>query len=152
MAAACPDLGTAGNLPNVQTPTDTQTVDAGGASERTRHPIRYDLPFKLEAIHRWKTSRRSAGEIARELGISAATLYGWSRDARLVTEETVAADEIHALAEEISSLSEENTKLKQQREVLRKTLSILARSSDGRTGTAKPAVPTQPRRIPEKIP
>ena len=51
-------------------------------SEVIERRIRYDEAFKAEAVRLWKTSNRAARIVAKELGISAATLYTWGREAR----------------------------------------------------------------------
>ena len=51
-------------------------------TEATERRVRYDENFKAEAIRLWKTSHRPARIVAKELGISVATLYLWGRDVR----------------------------------------------------------------------
>lgn len=91
--------------------------------------VRYDDAFKLEALKRWKTTRRSAGSVAKELGISPATLYTWGREARANGSESAIATSGHLIRElqnEIARLREENERLRQHREILKKTLAILS--------------------------
>jgi transposase len=91
--------------------------------------IRYDDSFKLEALRRWKTSGRSASAVAKELGISPATLYIWGREARTNGSESsvaVTSRLLRQLEQEIARLREENDKLRQQREILKKSLTILS--------------------------
>ena len=91
--------------------------------------VRYDDAFKLEALKRWKTTRRSAGAVAKELGISPATLYTWGREARANGSDSAVATTgqlIREMQHEIARLREENERLRQHREILKKTLAILS--------------------------
>lgn len=87
----------------------------------------YDEAFKREALNLWKTSGRSARDIAKDVGVSPASLYTWAREAH---GPSGAATSDHKLVKELQSevarLRLENEKLKQQREILKKTLGILA--------------------------
>ena len=114
------------NIKNVQTYTEDQTMDHPAASKGTDRRIRYNESFKLDAIRLWKSSHRSAQEIARELGISAPTLYSWGRETKTVPNGTAAAQYLRELEEQIATLRDENTRIKLQCETLKKTLSILA--------------------------
>src|SRR5580658_2459387 len=90
---------------------------------RAARRVRYDEPFKAEAIRVWKTSHRPARVVAQELGISAATLYLWGREFR----RNGGANVSHLIwerDEEIGRLREEQGKLRQQCEILKKMLSI----------------------------
>jgi transposase-like protein len=40
----------------------------------------YTREFKLEAIHQWRTSGKSAARIERDLGIGGGCLYRWKRE------------------------------------------------------------------------
>jgi transposase len=119
----------------VQPPTDDRTTDNLDASDSKDRRIRYDETFKLDAIRLWKSSRRSAKEVARELGISAATLYAWGRESKPVANGTAAAQYMREVEEEITSLRDENARLKLQCETLKKTLSILVEFPE--SGVAK---------------
>ena len=79
----------------------------------------------------WKTSRRSAAAVAKELGISAAAIYTWGREARGNGSEASTVATTHLMREmelEIGRLKKENEKLRQQRETLKKTLAIFSES------------------------
>jgi transposase len=100
------------------------TSTIGGAGR-----VRYDKAFQLEALRRWKTSRRSASAVAKEMGMSPATLYAWGRESRgNGNGESVATASklLRELENEITRLREENAKLRQHREILKKTLAILS--------------------------
>lgn len=91
--------------------------------------VRYDDAFKLEALRRWKSTRRSAGAVAKELGISPATLYTWGREARgslSAPADSANIHLIHELQQEIARLREDNEQLRQHREILKQTLAILS--------------------------
>ena len=120
-------------LPPSENPAKGDPVESDKANRR----IRYDEPFKLEAIRLWKTSHRPAHEIARELGISAATLYSWGRESKPAANGTAAAQYMREMEEEIGELREANTRLKLQCETLKRTLSILAEFPDSVSGKQK---------------
>jgi transposase-like protein len=107
-------------------PADDRNRGEPASSDKKLRRIRYDEPFKLEAIRLWKTSHRSAHEVARELGISAAALYAWGRVSKPAANATAAGQYMREMEEEIVALRAENAKLKLQCETLKKTLSILA--------------------------
>jgi transposase-like protein len=121
----------------VQTLPDDRATGELTASETKDRRIRYDESFKLDAIRLWKTSHRSAHEIARELGISAATLYTWGRELKPAANRTAAAQYMREMEEEIGQLREDNARLKLQCETLKKTLSILAEFPDTGAGKLK---------------
>jgi len=141
MAAACPDpaFKFPEKTPNwtMLPPTDNRPKGEPVASEKTNRRIRYDEPFKLEAIRLWKTSHRPAHEIARELGISAATLYSWGRESKPAANGSAAAQYMREMEEEIGELREANARLKLQCETLKRTLSILAEFPDSASGKQK---------------
>ncbi|MGH7996365.1 MAG: transposase [Opitutaceae bacterium] len=89
----------------------------------------YDEAFRREALRLWKSGGRSARVIARELGISAASLYSWAQaehGEHEPTEATPAAKLVRELRAEVARLHSENDKLRLQREILKKTLAILS--------------------------
>ncbi len=89
----------------------------------------YDEAFRQEALRLWKSGQRSAREVARELGISAASLYSWARGGETEGGPAgVSADAklLKELQTEVARLRIENERLRQQREILKKTLAILS--------------------------
>jgi len=92
-------------------------------TEATERRIRYDESFKAEAIRLWKTSHRPARIVAKELGISAATLYFWGRESR-PSGGMVAGHLLKEMEEEMGRLREERGKLRQQCEILKRMVRI----------------------------
>jgi len=113
--------------------------------DKDRRP-RYDESFKIEALRLWKTTQQSAGEVAKGLGISPATLYSWGRETRAegTDSSVVASTLIREMKQEIGRLREENDKLREQREVLKKTLAILFESFRGPPESAPARVVDMP--------
>ena len=101
-------------------------------SEPTERRIRYDETFKAEAIRLWKTTRRPARLVAKELGISPATLYSWGRECRPAAE-MVPSHLIKEIEEELCRLREERGELRQQCAILKKMLSIFFELPDGKS-------------------
>jgi transposase len=101
-------------------------------TETTENPKRrgpYDEAFRREALRLWKSGRRSARTVARELGISAASLYSWAHTEKegLDSAAVSAGDKlVPDLQAEVARLRVENEKLRRQREILKKTLAILS--------------------------
>lgn len=96
------------------------------------HRPPYDDAFKREALNLWKTSGRSARAIAKEVGVSAASIYSWAREAQGGSADHANASEggsTRHLQAEVARLRLENERLKQQCEILKKTLGILAEPS-----------------------
>jgi transposase len=96
-------------------------------SQKRRGP--YDEAFRREALRLWKSGRRSARTVARELGISAASLYSWAHTEKEGLESAAvspAAKLVPDLQAEVARLRLENEKLRRQREILKKTLAILS--------------------------
>ena len=98
-------------------------------TENKQHRGPYDDAFRREALRLWKSGRRSARTVARELGISAASLYSWASSEKEASEPppgSPGAKLIRDLQAEIAVLRAENEKLRRQREILKKTLAILS--------------------------
>jgi len=94
--------------------------------------MRYDETFKAEAIRLWKTSHRPARVVAKELGISPATLYSWGRESRPVGD-LVPGHLIREMEEELCRLREERGKLRQQCVILKRMLSIFFELPEGKS-------------------
>ena len=69
----------------------------------------------------WKTSGKSARQIAQELGIQEKRLHLWRKTHAVVTPTTKGEME-----NELETLRRENALLRQQRDILKKTLGILS--------------------------
>jgi len=87
----------------------------------------YTREFKLEAVHLWQTSGKSAAQIERELGIGGGCLYRWKR--KLAEEGENAFPGHGRLApdqERIRQLERENEILRQERDILKKAVAIFS--------------------------
>jgi len=91
----------------------------------------YTDQFRRDALDLLQTSGKSMTQVARELGISVATLRNWKIRALQNASPNIAKSDPEALsAEELfeqnQQLRKENEYLKRQREILKKAASILA--------------------------
>jgi transposase len=90
----------------------------------------YTREFKLEAIHLWQASGKSAAHIEHELGIGGDCLSRWKRK---LAEEGESAFPGHGrLApdqERIRQLERENEILRQERDILKKAVAIFSHPS-----------------------
>lgn len=90
---------------------------------RTRPP--YPPEFKAEAVKLARSSEKPLSELARDLGVSTATLHNWLK------QQHIDAGKRHGLTtderEELRRLRKENKVLKEEREVLRKATAFFAR-------------------------
>jgi len=85
----------------------------------------FDETFKREAVNNWKASGKSAGVIARELGILPKRLYAWQTSfapAEVGTKPATTAD----LQAQLTAARREIRHLTEQRDILKKTLGILS--------------------------
>jgi transposase len=81
---------------------------------------KYDPTFKAEAVALWQKSGKTADEIAAQLGIREAQLYGWKSSSE------IQAGPQADLQAENAALRRENELLRQQRDILKKTLGIIS--------------------------
>jgi transposase-like protein len=101
---------------------------------------RYDEAFKREAVRLWRTSTRSAEDVAQELGMSAQTLYAWGREdcPRGDGPPGTGAKTLRELELEVGRLRAENEKLLRQQEILKKTLGIMTETPKSPMSGSKP--------------
>ncbi len=90
---------------------------------------RYDEAFKRSAVEHWRSSGKSAAQVARELGLNISTLHQWKKRA--------GAEAPAAGLRTVAELEAENLRLRrelrqveQQRDILKKTLGILSAPSE----------------------
>ena len=95
---------------------------------------RYDEEFNVQAVDLLRTSGKPVAQVARELGVSVATLRTWKR--RLlggtpgpVESQEPEFQEKEALFEEVRQLRRQVAYLERQREILKKAAIILAEES-----------------------
>lgn len=83
---------------------------------------RYGEEFQREAVRLWLTAGKTQTALARELGISAATLLSWRRK---YSPELPGNEALKAAADErVRQLEKENARLRQERDILKKSLGI----------------------------
>ena len=96
--------------------------DSGGATRRRKFTEQY----RRDAVELWRSSGRSAAEIAKQLGIRADLLYAWSSKPRPPGAGALATGSPEELARENAALREEVERLREQRDILKKSLGILS--------------------------
>jgi transposase-like protein len=85
----------------------------------------FNETFKREALNNWKTSGKSAGVVAKELGILPNRLYAWQQ--RFAPADTAAKPASAAdLQSQLNAARREIRHLTEQRDILKKTLGILS--------------------------
>jgi transposase len=99
----------------------------------------YDEEFKAQAVELYLNSDQGLKQVARELGISDASLRKWRNEFLEASEGLPVAEgngraaaSVRELADEIKRLRKENEYLRRQREILKKAAAILA--EDPRAG------------------
>jgi transposase len=93
---------------------------------------KYDEEFRRNAVELLHSSRKPLAQVARELGVSVASLHGWkSRIGRFGSDGTAPGGgsieglSVEQLAEENRRLRNEVQYLERQREILKKAALIL---------------------------
>lgn len=84
----------------------------------------YDAEFKQKAV-KLAVESNSQAQVARNLGISKNTLYGWIRQYGGGSKPTNELHEEH-LYEELKRLRQENKRLKEERDILKKAAAYFA--------------------------
>jgi len=91
----------------------------------------YTDEFKREALELLKNSRKSAGQLERELGITSGMLLKWRDKYQVVTKEKEAPrlepSDLEAAKREIQRLERELKEMAEEREILKKVVSIFSR-------------------------
>lgn len=86
----------------------------------------YSPEFRAEAVRRARNSDESVLAIARDLGITAATLRTWIQASRPKPEIPLTDDE----RTELRRLRKENRELRTEREILKKATAFFAKHSE----------------------
>ena len=99
---------------------------------------KFDETFKRESVEHWLQSGKSAGVIARELGLQANRLYSWRQSfaPAVAGGEATAGAKPRSLADvqgQLDAALRENRHLREQRDILKKTLGILSEPSQSVT-------------------
>jgi transposase len=93
-------------------------------------PKKYREEFKRSVIDHWRSSGKSAAQVAREFGVKVWNLRDWKRqygtEARPVDGPIPQSPE--AMAREIQELRKELARVKMQRDILKKSMGILSES------------------------
>lgn len=95
---------------------------------------KYTEEFKTEAVRLLKGGERTLAQIARDIGVSETTLWGWAYrgdNARLKSEAKAQAGEALTMSEreELRKLRRENALLREEREILKKATAFFAKES-----------------------
>jgi transposase len=91
----------------------------------------YTEEFKREALELLKSSGKSAGQIERDLGITAGMLLKWRDRYRVVAHENqepkLEPSDLEAAKREIQRLQRELKEIAEEREILKKVVNIFSR-------------------------
>lgn len=94
----------------------------------------YTDEFKREALELLKSSGKSAGQLERELGITAGMLLKWRDRYQVVSAEhqepRLEPSDLEAAKREIHRLQRELTEVAQEREILKKVVNIFSRKGE----------------------
>jgi len=86
---------------------------------------KYDNDFKLHAVQLALEGHKPASEIARDLGISVKSLYGWIAKYREDPETPfVGSGNLRPEAKAMRELERENLQLREENEILKKAMRI----------------------------
>jgi transposase len=96
-----------------------------------RNYRKYTEEFKLEALELLKSSGKNAGQIERDLGITAGLLHKWRDRYQVVTQAdqkpSLEPSDLEAAKREIRRLQQELTEVAEEREILKKVVNIFSR-------------------------
>ena len=88
---------------------------------------RYDKDFKINAVNLQKSSGRSIGTIAQELGLATSTLSKWIRVYTQDGQESFPGKgHVKAYEEELRGLRKELLHVRQERDILKKAVAIFS--------------------------
>jgi transposase len=93
----------------------------------------YSREFKLEALELLKRGDKSAGQIERELGITAGMLTKWRARYQLLEKAgqapQIGPSDLESARAEIRRLQRELANVEEEREILKKALNIFSRKN-----------------------
>ena len=90
---------------------------------------RYDENFREQVLEHWRSSGKSAGEVAAAFGISTFSLYAWRRRHEALPvggAGNAARPTVDGLTKENAALRRELAHVQEQRDILKKTLAIFS--------------------------
>ena len=90
-----------------------------------RRRPRYSAEFKAEAIRLVRTSGQPVTHVARELGVSKASLLHWLEETRPPAAEPLTTDE----RTELQQLRRDVRRLREERDILKKATAFFAKHS-----------------------
>lgn len=95
---------------------------------------KFDDTFKSGAVKNWLSSGKSAGVVAKELGLVAGLLYAWKKafapdETKVRSAASAKPGSLSDLQAQLDEARRENRHLKEQRDILKKTLGILSEPS-----------------------
>jgi transposase len=90
----------------------------------------YSREFKQDAVRLLETSRKSASELERELGIGRGNLWRWKREFAADGEDAFPGHgRLAPEQERLRQLERENEILRQERDILKKAVAIFSHPS-----------------------
>ncbi len=93
-------------------------------------PKKYTEEFRRSVVDHWRSSGKTAAQVAREFGVKVWNLRDWKRqygaEARPVDGPIPQTPE--AMAREIQELRKELARVRMQRDILKKSMGILSES------------------------
>ena len=96
----------------------------------TKKRRNYTREFKIEAVHLWQTSDKSATQIEQDLGIGEGCLYRWKRELAKEGENAFPGHGRQSPDQErIRQLEREVRILRQERDILKKAVAIFSHPS-----------------------
>jgi transposase len=90
---------------------------------------RYSPEFRRDAVELARTSGQTIKAIARDLGVSAESLYNWVKQDRIDRGEGASGELTTAEKQELSRLRRENAQLRMEREILKKAAAFFAKET-----------------------
>jgi transposase len=90
---------------------------------------KYTREFKEEAVRLLKGGDRSLAQIARDIGVSDTTLWGWANGRSKGPQKSTSTQSSLTEAEENRQLRRENALLREEREILKKAMAFFAKES-----------------------
>lgn len=100
----------------------------GGEVQELGHS-RYSPEFRRDAVELARTSGQTVKAIARDLGVSAESLYNWVKQDRIDRGEGAPGELTTAEKQELSRLRRENAQLRMEREILKKAAAFFAKET-----------------------
>lgn len=92
---------------------------------KTRKVRKFDEEFKRRAVQLYRSSGKSYGVLAEELGISINTLHGWVKHPRYMSLGATNGEDIDVV-KEFKALKRELSIVKEERDILKKALAIFS--------------------------